>query len=158
MAISYTPELLSPATRGVNFSMSISFSGDEDETVTSVVATLEGEQDEIVITSSSSSFTVSGKYISGWQDVFTYVEAGESDKTDTPKSAINIANMPDQKNLYDLAQDQTESIIRTYNVTVEYDSLVGPGGSSTFSIPHQVNNNLDAMKIFMAEYNYNNSK
>lgn len=138
--------------RNINETVAVSVPG----TILEITVTLEGDQDEIVIETSNSGFTITGKYISGWQDIFTYVEAGESDQTETPKTAVDIANMPPDKNLYNLDQDQKQSIFRNYRVAVVFEN------EETFTeetleatLTHQVDNDLDAIKDFMANYNYN---
>jgi hypothetical protein len=154
--ITFSPEELPVAIRGkaVNETVGISVPG----TISSISITLSGEyeQKDIVIQTSNSSFTITGKYLAGWQDVFTYVEANESDKTDTPKTAIDIPNMPLGKNLYDLNQDKKQSIFVDYTVTVVF---VNPETMAeetlTATLTHQVDNDLGAMADFMANYNYN---
>lgn len=152
--ITFSPEELPVAIRGrpVNQSVGISVPG----SISELTVTLEGEQDEIVIETSGSGFTIKGKYISGWVDVFTYVEAGESDQTDTPKTAIDIPNMPPDKNLYDLNQDKKQSIFRDYKVTVVFENEETMAEETLeATLTHQVDNDLDAMKDYMANYNYN---
>jgi hypothetical protein len=152
--ITFSPDPIPTAIRGrtVNQTVDVSVPG----SINKITVELVGEQDEIEISTSNSGFTIKGKYVSGWTDIFTYVEAGESDKTDTPKTAIDIPNMPPDKNLYDLNQDKKQSIFRDYNVSVEYeDETTFEKVSASASISHQVDNDLDAMKDFMANYNYN---
>lgn len=156
MAISFDPLPVPPAIRGKNFNVTISVTAPGE--IISISASLVGESEPISI-STSDTISLSGKYLSGWQDIFTYVEAGESDKTDTPKTAVDIPNMPPDKNLYDLDQDQEHSIIRQYAVTVVYENsetLAEESASAT--LDHEVFNDLEAMHDFMANYNYNGGK
>jgi hypothetical protein len=154
MAISFDPIPVPPATRGKNFSVSVSVTA--PGTISSMTVSLIGGSEPITISASGSNISLSGKYLSGWQDVFTYVEAGESDKTDTPKTAIDIPNMPPDKNLYDLDQDKKQSIIRQYSVTVVYDDPdTFMQETATATLDHEVFNDLEAMREFMANYNYN---
>ena len=154
MSVSFSPDPVPPATRGKDFSQSVSVTA--PGSITSLSASLLGDAEPITVSTSGSTISLSGKYLSGWQDIFTYVDAYQSDKTDTPKTAINIPNMPPDKNLYDLAQDQTHFIYRQYAVTVTYkdpDTLLSVTQSSSFE--HQVFNDLEIMREFMANYNYN---
>lgn len=154
MAISFDPTPTPPAVRGKDFSVSLSVSA--PGSVSSIEASLIGFPEPITINAGGSNLSLSGKYLSGWQDVFTYVEAGESDKTDTPKTAIDIANMPPDKNLYDLNQDKKHSIIRQYSVTVVYeDEETSMEQTATVTLDHEVFNDLEAMRQFMANYNFN---
>lgn len=155
-SISFSPEELPVAIRGkdVNETVSISVPG----TISSLTVELSGdyEQEAIVLEVGESSFTITGKYLAGWEDVFTYVEANESDKTDTPKTAIDIPNMPPDKNLYDLNQDKKQSIFVDYNVTVVYeDEETMEEATLEGTLTHQVDNDLEAMRSFMDNYNYN---
>jgi hypothetical protein len=154
MAISFDPTPVPPAIRGKDFSVSVSVA--VPGTISSMTVSLIGGPEPITINVSGSSISLSGKYLSGWQDIFTYVEAGESDKTDTPKTAIDISNMPPDKNLYDLDQDKKQSIIRQYSVTVVYDDEeTFVEETATANLDHEVFNDLEAMRQFMANYNYN---
>lgn len=155
-SITFSPEELPVAIRGkdVNETVSVSVPG----TISSLTVVLSGEyeQEAIVLEVADSSFTITGKYLAGWEDVFTYVEANESDQTDTPKTAIDIPNMPPDKNLYDLNQDKKQSIFVDYIVTVVFEN------EETFeeetleaTLTHQVDNDLEAMRLFMDNYNYN---
>jgi hypothetical protein len=155
-SITFSPEELPVAIRGkdINETVGVSVPG----TVSSISVALSGEyeQKDIVLQTSSSGFTIAGKYLAGWQDVFTYVEANKSDKTDTPKTAIDIPNMPLGKNLYDLNQDKKQSIFVDYTVTVVFvNSETMAEETLTATLTHQVDNDLDAMTDFMANYNYN---
>lgn len=154
MAIEVLPNPIPIATRGKEFSTTLTITAPGP--ISSSSATLIGDQDEIKIDANKGSITISGKYVSGWQDIFTYVEAGESDKTDTPKTAIDIPNMPRGKNLYDLAQDQKLSIFRDYEISIVYtDPTTFLETTETIKATHEVQNDLDAMNKYMADYNYN---
>jgi hypothetical protein len=155
-SITFSPEELPVAIRGkeVNESVTVTVPGSISELTVQLIS--EFEQEEIVLNTSSSGFTITGKYVAGWEDVFTYVEAGESDQTDTPKTAIDIPNMPPDKNLYDLNQDKKQSIFVDYKVTVVFENEETMAEETLeATLTHQVDNDLDAMKDFMANYNYN---
>lgn len=157
MSITYSPDPVTPATRGQTFSITVTFSYSSGS-ITSVVATLDSDGDEITIIDSSNSFTISGRYLSGWQDEFYYVAAGESINTAPTEIAINIANMPADKNLFELKQDMQVAVIKTYSVAISWiDNELLSSGTSTLTVPHTVVNDLEAIRIFMDNYNYNDS-
>lgn len=154
--ITFSPEELPVAIRGKDVNESVGVSVPGTISSISVVPSGDYEQEAIVLEVSNTGFTITGKYIAGWEDVFTYVEANESDKTDTPKTAIDIPNMPLGKNLYDLNQDKKQSIFVDYNVTVVFvNSETMAEETLEATLTHQVDNDLGAMADFMANYNYN---
>tara|TARA_B110000503_G_scaffold141369_1_gene234686 strand:+ start:1545 stop:2021 length:477 start_codon:yes stop_codon:yes gene_type:complete len=157
MSVTYTPDPVTPATRGQSFSTTVSFSYSSG-TVTSVTATPNDTGDDITLTNSASSFTVSGRYLSGWQDEFYYVAAGESINTASTEIAVNIANMPVDKNLFELKQDMQAIVTKTYSVQVSWtDSELFTSGTTTVTVPHDVINNWEAIRFFMDNYNYNDT-
>jgi hypothetical protein len=149
------PTPLPPATRQQQFEQPVSVS--VEGTILQLDVVLLGNQDEIEIVTNSNGFVIKGRYVSGWEDVFTYVEAGESDLTDTPKTAIDISNMPPDKNLYDLDQDTKQSIFREYTLTIKYADETAAEITEVVDFTHEVQNDLEAMRSFMANYNYNGS-
>lgn len=148
---SASPATLTPVTIGETFTATINIVPDMLETISSVSAILSGSPSEpgINITGGSSSVVISGKYEFAFTDTFKYTEPGESDLTTTPISVVSRGNMPPDKNLFELAQDQRQSEIRTYVLTVN--------GNSTLTVTQQVLNPLEAMRQFMANYNYKGS-
>ena len=77
-------ENLAEATRGVDFTLNVTFIEGTGGTINSVVATHgTAEDDTVTITNSNTGFTAIGKYISGWNDVFTFCDAKTSDKEQT---------------------------------------------------------------------------
>lgn len=147
-----------PAIRGNNFSFTVSFSETTGGSINSVNVSFDKLGDPITITEGISSFSSQGIYYADWQDIFTYVDTNESNKSQTPKTKININQMPPDKNLYNLNQDLRDSINRVYTCTVSYTDNLGSTGSDTISIVHTVNNDLETIRSFMDNYNYNNYK
>lgn len=148
---SASPSVLSPVTIGETFTATINIVPDMLESISSVSAVLVGSPSEpgINITGTTSSIIISGRYEFTFTDTFKYTEPGESDLTTTPISVVSRGNMPPDKNLFELAQDQRQSETRTYNLTVN--------GSSILTVTQQVLNPLEAMRQFMAGYNYKGS-
>ena len=153
-----TPTEIPTATRGTPFTLEVFFTYSDElgaGTVTSVDAVLNSTGDEVTIVNDSFAFMASGRYISGWQDVFTYTDAGTSDKTAPVQTAVNIANMPRGKNLFNLAQDTAPTVTKTYVVTVDYVDANDNPGQEVVIITQEVNNDLEAIRYFMDNYNYN---
>ena len=148
MSVILNPSEPADAIRLTNFSFTVNVSSPGD--IQEISVSLTGASEPISITVGASSFTVSGIYETGFTDVLTYVSEGSSNLTETPTSVVGIQNMPDDKALFDLTQDQKQSITRTYAVTVKYDD----GGTVTENLllNHTVLNDLESIRSFMANY------
>ena len=85
MAVSFSPTQFSATVRETSFSASVTASV-TDATVISQSATLIGEQEPITISVNGATINISGKYLTGFTDTFTYVHKGSSDKLETPSS------------------------------------------------------------------------
>lgn len=145
-------------TRGQDFEQSVTVSVPSTETETFTVTDIEvqllGDEEPIDITVSVPTINFDGTYFSGWDDVFTYVPPGESDKTVDPVS-VNLTNLPDGQDLYDLDQDQKHFVSRDYSVTVTYTTdSTGAESTETVTLTHEVFNDLEAIRSFMANYDY----
>lgn len=144
----------SSVTRGQTFSLTVSASANGP--VNSVTAVLDGDPDDITISNGTSSFTISGAYNATWEDKFTYVSAGASDKTETPTTVTYQPNVPPDENMYKLVQDLSDPKVRTYTVTVGYtDAETGSPATDVATFTHNVQQNLEIIRGFMANYNYN---
>jgi hypothetical protein len=157
MAVEISPdEELPSVLRLKDFSATVSATiaegeegGEESATIVSVTAQLVGSSDPgIVITPGSTSVTISGKHITGFQDILTYVDKGQSDKTQAPKSVSGIENMPAGQNLFDLNQDKKQSLDRQFLITVTLDD----DSAQSFTLKQTVINDLESMRSFMGSY------
>lgn len=152
MPVEITPnDELPSVIRLKNFSATVSASITEEEggQIVSVTAQLVGSDDPgISISSGSTSVTISGKHVSGFSDILTYVDKGQSDKTQTPKTVTGIENMPAGQNLFDLNQDKKQSLDRQYLITVTLDD----DSTQTFTIKQTVQNDLESIRSFMGSY------
>lgn len=151
-------EIQGTFTRGQEFEQSVTVSvpstETEDFTITSISVVLLGDDEPITITVSEPTITFDGTYLSGWDDVFTYVPPGESNKTTTPIEET-IDELPDGQDLYDLDQDQKHFISRNYDVTVTYVGSVSQEETTeTETLAHEVFNDLESIRSFMANYDY----
>jgi hypothetical protein len=172
------------ANKGVNFKFDVTFSVTSPEyfIIVETTATLvnSAPRDEVVITGTSvttssstgSVFTALGKYWSGWNDNFLYVEAGASDRTQNPSIANDIETMPEEKNFYKLEQDLTDFLIKKYTHYVYIAQTIYDGGTkfdgsyrvigdvfvkteSDKLLEQRIYNNYQETTNFVANYKYN---
>lgn len=152
MAITIDKTELTAITRP-DFAVSDSITASKSlasEVLTNVTATIAGHPD-LVITDGTSSVTIGGELSDPFEDVFTYVDDGESDKTMTPVVVSGIPNVPENKKLYDLAQDMTDPYTITYTVTVSYTKSGSPK-TATFEVTQDINNEFEGIRSFMDTY------
>lgn len=147
-------------TRGEEFEQTVTVSIQQGETesftfiaITNVI--LIGEPDTVDVVVDDNQINFDGTYVSGWDDLFTFVSPGESNKTADPTTVVGTANLPDGQDLFDLDQDQKHFIFREYEVTVDYqDDLSSEIITETDILVHEVFNDLEAIRSFMANYDY----
>jgi hypothetical protein len=135
--------------------VSITSQGTDTFTIQSITAVLIGEQDPIEVATDTSSITIEGSYLSGFEDLLTYVPPGESDRTTDPITAVGFNNLPGGQNLYNLDQDQKQFIFREYDVTVVYtNDTTLEETTENVVLTHEVLNDLEAVRSFMSNYDY----
>lgn len=123
-------------------------------TILSIDVQLLGDSEPITIATTTSNIEFEGTYLSGWEDVFTYVPAGESNRTTTPLQ-VNLSNLPPGQDLYNLDQDQNYFIFREYEVTVVYvNDETNEETTEVITLTHEVFNDLESIRSFMDNYNY----
>ena len=165
MAVSITPDgtatFLTDLTRP-NFTMnqvvsaSCTAPSGQDCNVTNVTATVQGTQPNLVITPGSTSVSITGSIEDPFVDEFTYIEQGESDKTQTPVTVQRIVNMPADKLFYDLNQDNTNFTTEIFNITVQWES--GTAGNlvaqtpATFTLELKIYNEWEGIRSFVSNY------
>ena len=124
--------------------------------VTNVTATVQGTQPNLVITPGSTSVSITGSIEDPFVDEFTYIEQGESDKTQTPVTVQRIVNMPADKLFYDLNQDNTNFTTEIFNITVQWES--GTAGNlvaqtpATFTLELKIYNEWEGIRSFVSNY------
>ena len=124
--------------------------------VTNVTATVQGNQPDLVITPGSTSVSITGSIEDPFVDEFKYVEQGESDKTSTPVTVQRLVNMPPDKVMFDLNQDNTSYTTETFIVTVQWES--GPAGNltaqtpATFTLELKIYNEWEGIRSFISNY------
>jgi hypothetical protein len=123
----------------------ITASADDGEIINLVNGT--GESG-LVITPGNTSVTIVGKFTDPFVDTFKYVSKGSSDKIEEPSIVVGVANMPRDKELYDLSQDTKLFELKTYTVTVTYDDTE----TEQFIVTQKIINDLEGIRSFMDTY------
>ena len=165
MAVTITPDgtatFLTDITRP-NFTMnqtvsaSCSVASPNVCNVTNVTASVQGNQPDLVITPGSTSVSITGSIEDPFVDEFKYVEQGESDKSSTPVTVQRLVNMPPDKVMFDLNQDNTSYTTETFIVTVQWES--GPAGNltaqtpATFTLELKIYNEWEGIRSFISNY------
>ena len=165
MAVTITPDgtatFLTDITRP-NFAMnqtvsaSCSVASPNVCNVTNVTASVQGNQPDLVITTGSTSVSITGSIEDPFVDEFKYVEQGESDKSSTPVTVQRLVNMPPDKVMFDLNQDNTSYTTETFTVTVQWES--GPAGNltaqapATFTLELKIYNEWEGIRSFISNY------
>ena len=151
MAVTITPDVatgLTDITRP-NFTMNqtVTASGDVDDDITNVTATVQGTHPNLVITPGSTSVSITGTLEDPFIDEFTYIDEGQSDKTQTPITVQRIVNMPSDKVMYNLNQDTTTYTTETFTITVTHD-----GSTTDFTIELKIYNEWEGIRSFISNY------
>ena len=124
--------------------------------VTNVTATVQGTQPNLVITPGSTSVSITGSIEDPFVDEFTYIEQGESDKTQTPVTVQRLVNMPADKLFYDLIQDNTNFTTEIFNITVQWEAgLTGnlvAQTPATFTLELKIYNEWEGIRSFVSNY------
>ena len=75
------------------------------------------------------------------------IEKGSSDLAGSPTTVIGLDNLPSNKLFYNLNQDATASVTKSYTVTVTHS-----GGTQNFTVTQVVNNELESIRSAVASY------
>ena len=129
-----------------------------DANVTNVTASVAGTQPNLVITPGTTSVNIGGTLQDPLVDQFTYVEKGTDDSLypKIPVTVTKVDNMPSDKLLYDLNQDNTSPYIETFTVTVQWEQ--GTAGNLvaqtpvTFTLELKINNEYEGIRSFISNY------
>ena len=144
MSVTITPDEvtgLADITRP-NFAMNQTVSASATPTapadtanVTNGTASVAGTQPNLVITPGTTSVNIGGTLQDPFEDQFTYVEKGTDDSLypKIPVTVTKVDNMPSDKLLYDLNQDNTSPYIETFTVTVQWEQ--GTAGNLVAQTP-----------------------
>ena len=125
--------------------------------VTNVTASLQsGSEPDLVITDGTTSVNIGGSIQDPFVDEFTYLEQGQTDKVDTPVVVQRIVNMPPDKLMYNLNQDNTVFTSRFFTITVDWEE--GPAGNLvaqtpvTFTLELKIYNEWEGIRAFVSNY------
>ena len=129
-----------------------------DANVTNVTASVAGTQPNLVITPGTTSVNIGGTLQDPFVDQFTYVEKGTDDSLypKIPVTVTKVDNMPSDKLLYDLNQDNTSPYIETFTITVQWEQ--GTAGNLvaqtpvTFTLELKINNEYEGIRSFISNY------
>lgn len=145
-----SPTTLTPVNHNTDFTATVTLTPDPMEMISGVSGVLVGTPIEpITVTAVGTTVTINGRHQNLFKDKFTFTPTDTSDKTETPISVEGIGSVPDKQNLFDLKQDQRQSVTRTYQISYS-------GGSVT--VTQEVLNPLEVILAFMKNYNYNDYK
>ena len=129
---------------GISFQDPADLGIPDDSTLQSNI-TFSGENTSVI--------TVGGNWNDPFSDQFTYVEQGQSDKTQTPSVVQSIHLMPSGKVLYDLNQDNTEYVTKGLFMTVDYEDINGVAQTSVNFYPEvKLYNPCERMRSFISNY------
>ena len=152
MTISITPDEatgLTDITRpnfAINQTVTASTDDPLNETITNVTASVAGNQPDLVITSGTTSVNIGGTLTDPFNDQFTYVEKGTT-YPKTPVTVTKVSNMPADKLMYNLEQDNTTPYTETFTITVTADT-----GTTTFTLELKINNEYEGIRSFISNY------
>ena len=129
-----------------------------DANVTNVTASVAGTQPNLVITPGTTSVNIGGTLQDPFMDQFTYVEKGTDDSLypKIPVTVTKVDNMPSDKLLYNLNQDNTSPYIETFTITVQWEQ--GTAGNLvaqtpvTFTLELKINNEYEGIRSFISNY------
>ena len=129
-----------------------------DANVTNVTASVAGTQPNLVITPGTTSVNIGGTLQDPFNDQFTYVEKGTDPSLypKTPVTVTKVDNMPADKLMYNLEQDNTTPYTETFTVTVQWEQ--GPAGNLvaqtpvTFTLELKINNSYEGIRSFISNY------
>ena len=130
--------VVTAVNRTGTISATVTAAADDEETINNVTSTT---HTGITMTTGTTSCTLIGSYVDPFTDTFQYVEATSSDKLSTPVTVTGLANLPSDKRFYNLGQDTTASVTKSYTITVTYNTT----STSTFTVTHVINNTWDAI-------------
>ncbi len=133
---------------------SVTANPDTDETITNVTATVSPSEPNLVITPGTNTVTITGTIIDPFVDTFTYVEPGLTNLNSTPTEVVSTANMPQDKVMYDLDQDMTSFVLRTFTVVVTFDTLGGSPSTYTEDVTLKIYNSWEGIRSFVDNYDF----
>lgn len=143
-------------------------------TITNAEAVGLSESDNVTVSFSGDTVTLSGKWTSGFSDQIMYVDKGKCAPTDPdtgeivpvkdqpdplnllqdPVTVIGFENVPANKDLLDIKTDTTQFVTCDIKIDYEYEDPEAPGEMITDSITHpfKIKNDFEAPTIWINDY------
>lgn len=141
-------DTLNSVVRFQTFSQTITFSADALEVITSAKCVKNFVDADVLVANGISTVTISGKHTTAFEnDEVKYVEKGSSDKLQAPTIVDNFSDVPSNKDIFEVNQDPSEGVTRTYTVVVTHSM-----GSNTFTFSQFVDNDVTAGYNFLRSY------
>ena len=103
----------------------------------------------------TSVLTVAGNWDDPFNDQFTYVEKGTDPSLypKTPVTVTQVGNMPSDKLMYNLNQDNAEFVTKGLFVTVSYEDINGVAQPTVDFFPEvKLYNPWERMRSFISNY------
>lgn len=129
---------------------------DELQNVINVTAEVVGE-DSLNTIPTNTSVTISGELPDPFMDKFNYVEKESSDKLMEPITVLGISNLPPNKDMYKVEQDQRPFVSVFVNINITLENLdendeVVDIVTETHIFEVIVNNEWEAIHTAIANY------
>jgi len=148
MAVSLSLTIIPKTTRTNKSVSSTVVATATPEIISSISGILLGQSEQVTIQSIGvNTLSIIGTYKDPFNDTFTYVSKGSSDKIESPSTISGVANVPPKKDLFKVAQDTNAIQTKTYLITVKHDL-----GQDTFQITHDIENEWEGIRSFMTDY------
>ena len=103
----------------------------------------------------TSVLTVAGNWDDPFNDQFTYVEKGTDPSLypKTPVTVTQVGNMPSDKLMYNLNQDNAEFVTKGLFVTVTYEDTNGVAQPNVYFYPEvKLYNSYERIRSFISNY------
>tara|TARA_B100002019_G_C21052140_1_gene489798 strand:- start:160 stop:684 length:525 start_codon:yes stop_codon:yes gene_type:complete len=103
----------------------------------------------------TSVLTVAGNWDDPFNDQFTYVEKGTDPSLypKTPVTVTQVGNMPSDKLMYNLNQDNAEFVTKGLFITVTYEDTNGVAQPNVYFYPEvKLYNSYERIRSFISNY------
>jgi hypothetical protein len=148
MAVSLSLTTIPKTTRTSKSVSSTVVATGSPEVISSISGILLGQAEQVTIQSTGvDTLSIIGTYNDPFNDTFTYVSKGSSDKIESPSTISGVSNVPPKKDLFKIGQDTSAKQTKTYSITVKHDL-----GQDTFQITHDIENEWEGIRSFMTNY------
>lgn len=153
MTITSTPSTSLPSVvRYENFNVVVTFAGTDMQGNPAIISSANCVKNfvdsEVLVANGISSVTISGRHTTAFaNDEVKYVEKGSSDILQTPVIVDNFFEVPPDKDLFEVNQDPSPGVTRTYTFYVTSNI-----GSEEITLSQFVDNDVTAGYNFLTGY------